>query len=106
MREEQISDAQDLVTDKRSIKTNVLIDDGTILVLGGLIEDRLTKNYTKVPILGDIPLLGRAFRGSTETIRKQKCWCMLRPRRRTPQIIAKLWQMLIPLHMQTRHAPS
>lgn len=79
VREEQISDAQDLVTDKRSIKTNVLIDDGTILVLGGLIEDRLTKNYTKVPILGDIPLLGRAFRGSTETIRKQNLMVFIKP---------------------------
>jgi len=60
-----------LVTDKRSIKTHVLVDDGTILVLGGLIEDRMTKNHTKVPLLGDIPLLGRLFRNTSETTRKQ-----------------------------------
>jgi len=71
VREEQISAAQDLITDKRSIKTNVLVDDGTILVLGGLIEDRTTRNQTKIPILGDIPLLGRFFSSDTKTTRKQ-----------------------------------
>ena len=71
VREEQISAAQDLITDKRSIKTNVLVDDGTILVLGGLIEDRTTRSQTKVPLLGDIPLLGRFFSSDTKTVRKQ-----------------------------------
>lgn len=71
VREEQISAAQDLITDKRSIKTNVLVDDGTILVLGGLIEDRTTRSQTKVPILGDIPLLGRFFSSDTKSVRKQ-----------------------------------
>jgi len=71
VREEQISAAQDLITDKRSIKTNVLVDDGTILVLGGLIEDRTTRNQTKIPLLGDIPLLGRFFSSDTKTTRKQ-----------------------------------
>ena len=71
VREEQISAAQDLITDKRSIKTNVLVDDGTILVLGGLIEDRTTRSQTKVPLLGDIPLLGRFFSSDTKSVRKQ-----------------------------------
>lgn len=71
VREEQLSAAQDLVTDKRSIKTNVLVDDGAILVLGGLIEDRTTSNKTKVPILGDIPLLGRFFSSDSKAVRKQ-----------------------------------
>lgn len=71
VREEQLSAAQDLVTDKRSIKTNVLVDDGAILVLGGLIEDRTTNNQTKVPILGDIPLVGRFFSSDSKTVRKQ-----------------------------------
>ncbi len=71
VREEQISAAQDLITDKRSIKTNVLVDDGTILVLGGLIEDRTTRSQTKIPLLGDIPLLGRFFSSDTKTTRKQ-----------------------------------
>lgn len=71
VREEQIASAQDLVTDKRSIKTKVLIQNEDVLVLGGLLEDRVNKSHSKVPILGDIPLLGRFFRSNSETIRKQ-----------------------------------
>ncbi len=79
VREEQIDAAQDLVTDKRSIKTNVLVNDGEILVLGGLLEDRATINHTKIPVLGDIPLLGRLFRSSSETIRKQNLMVFIQP---------------------------
>jgi general secretion pathway protein D len=50
------------VTTKRSIKTNVLVEDGQILVLGGLIDDTLSESVQKVPGLGDIPLLGNLFR--------------------------------------------
>lgn len=79
VREEQLSNAQDLVTDKRSLKTKVLINDQDILVLGGLLDDRLTKSNLKVPILGDIPLLGHFFRGSSETIRKQNLMIFIKP---------------------------
>jgi len=54
--------ASDIITNKRSIKTSVLVDDGQILVLGGLIKDDLTQSEQKVPGLGDIPLLGWLFR--------------------------------------------
>ena len=47
-------------TNKRSIESNVIVDDGQILVLGGLIEDRYTDNKSKVPLLGDIPYVGCA----------------------------------------------
>ncbi|MDQ6680498.1 MAG: type II secretion system secretin GspD, partial [Pseudomonadota bacterium] len=49
-------------TNKRSIESNVVVDDGQILVLGGLIEDRYTDNKSQVPLLGDIPYLGALFR--------------------------------------------
>ena len=52
----------DIITNKRSIKTSVLVDDGEIIVLGGLISDDLTEGVSKVPVLGDIPLLGNLFR--------------------------------------------
>ncbi len=52
----------DVVTNERSITTSVLVDDGAALVLGGLIEDRVVENEQKVPLLGDIPLLGALFR--------------------------------------------
>ncbi len=48
-------------TNKRSIESNVVVDDGQIIVLGGLIEDRYTDNRSKVPLLGDIPYLGGAL---------------------------------------------
>lgn len=79
VREESVSGAQDLVTDKRSIKTQVLIANEEVLVLGGLLENRVTKNLTKVPILGDIPLLGRLFRGSSESSRKQNLMVFIKP---------------------------
>jgi general secretion pathway protein D len=52
----------DLITNKRQIVTNVLVDDDQILVLGGLIEDALQDSEQKVPYLGDIPVLGWAFK--------------------------------------------
>jgi general secretion pathway protein D len=54
--------ASDIITDKRSIKTNILAEDGQVIVLGGLIEDRVRESEQKVPFLGDLPLLGYLFR--------------------------------------------
>lgn len=56
------SGAADIITNKREIKTSVLVDDGQIIVLGGLVKDDLTQTEQKVPGLGDIPLLGWLFR--------------------------------------------
>ena len=49
-------------TTKRSIEGTVTVDDGQILVLGGLIEDRFVDTKSKVPLLGDLPLIGALFR--------------------------------------------
>ena len=54
-------------TNKRSIESNVVVDDGQILVLGGLIEDRYTDNKSKVPLLGDIPYVGALFRSESRS---------------------------------------
>ena len=66
-------------TRKRSIKTSVLVDDGGILVLGGLIEESANDVVTKVPLLGDIPLLGRLFTSEATTKDKQNLMVFLRP---------------------------
>lgn len=79
VREEQLEDASDLITDKRSIKTQVLLKDREILVLGGLLENRVSKTHSKVPILGDIPLVGRLFRGTSESVRKQNLMVFVQP---------------------------
>ena len=70
---------QGIATRKRSIKTSVLVDDGGILILGGLIEDQVSDTESKVPLLGDIPLIGFLFRTETTTKSKQNLMVFLRP---------------------------
>ena len=63
--------ASDIITNKREIKTRVLIDNNEILVLGGLIRDEVEETEKKVPLLGDIPGLGRLFKStSTSTVKR------------------------------------
>ncbi len=69
----------DVVTKKRSIKTTVTVEDGQIVVLGGLIEDSYTDSQQKVPVLGDVPVLGSLFRYDTSTKTKQNLMVFLRP---------------------------
>jgi general secretion pathway protein D len=71
--------AVDLVTNKRSIKSTVLADDGQVIVLGGLIQDDVTSSVSKVPLLGDIPWLGRLFRSTREAHIKRNLMVFLRP---------------------------
>ena len=65
--ETAVAGAVDLTTSKRLIKTNVQLEDGELLVLGGLIEDRVIDIENKVPGLGDIPILGALFRATKKT---------------------------------------
>ena len=69
----------DIVTNKREISTRVLIGNDEILVLGGLIRDEITESRSKVPILGDIPLIGRAFRNTTNDIDKRNLMVFIHP---------------------------
>jgi general secretion pathway protein D len=66
-------------TDKRSIESTVVVDDGQILVLGGLIEDKYTENKSKVPLLGDIPYVGALFRSESRTKTRTNLMVFLRP---------------------------
>ena len=69
----------DLVTSERTINTSVLVDDGKILVLGGLIKDDLLENEQRVPLLGDIPILGALFRSKSVQKIKTNLMVFLRP---------------------------
>lgn len=71
--------AAGLITSKRSIDTNVLVDDGQIVVLGGLIDDNLQENEEQVPGLGSIPLLGNLFKYRSRTHTKTNLMVFLRP---------------------------
>jgi general secretion pathway protein D len=68
-----------IATRKRSIKTTVLVDDGGILILGGLIQEEVTDTESKVPLLGDIPLIGFLFRSQSTTKSKANLMVFLRP---------------------------
>ncbi|MCY1499807.1 Type II secretion system protein D [compost metagenome] len=71
--------AVDLITNKRSIKSTILAEDGQVIVLGGLIQDDVTQTDSKIPLLGDIPVLGRLFRSTKDTHIKRNLMVFLRP---------------------------
>jgi general secretion pathway protein D len=66
-------------TTKRSIESQVVVDDGQIIVLGGLIEDSYTTNKSKVPLLGDIPIIGALFRSESRVKKRTNLMVFLRP---------------------------
>lgn len=69
----------DLITNKRSIKTQILAEDNEIIMLGGLIRDAVEETQSKVPFLGDIPIIGWLFRSSSEKHVKQNLIVFLKP---------------------------
>lgn len=71
--------SSDLITNKRTIETTVLVDDGEIIVLGGLMRDKITFSESRVPVLGAIPLLGRLFKSTSSKHEKQNLLVFLRP---------------------------
>jgi general secretion pathway protein D len=76
---QQVS-STDLITNKRTISTKVMVEDGGLIVLGGLISDQATENKQQVPFLGSIPILGELFK--TRAVKKTKTNLMvfIRPR--------------------------
>ncbi|GAB4562792.1 MAG: type II secretion system secretin GspD [Rhizobacter sp.] len=66
-------------TDKSAIETTVVVDDGQIMVLGGLLKDEYSGSASKVPFLGDIPLIGGLFRSDTRERKKSNLMVFLRP---------------------------
>jgi general secretion pathway protein D len=66
-------------TNKRTIESNVLVEDGAIVVLGGLLQDEYSGNEEKVPGLGDVPLFGNLFKSEARTRKKTNLMVFLRP---------------------------
>ena len=71
--------ATDLITSKRQIQTTVLVEDGDTIVLGGLIDDDVQEIEKKIPILGDIPLVGRLFKSTSTSRSKRNLIVFMRP---------------------------
>lgn len=74
-----VEGSSDLITNKRSIKTMILSEDKETIVLGGLIRDDVQEVVSKVPVLGDIPLLGWLFRSKSVNQVKSNLMVFLRP---------------------------
>ena len=75
----RVEGAVDLVTDSRSISTSVFVDDGNILVLGGLIDDQLREVERRVPVLGRLPGIGALFRSQSTELEKTNLMVFIRP---------------------------
>jgi general secretion pathway protein D len=76
----QAGDAGSLITNKRSVKTNVLIEDGGTVVIAGLIRDNKTGGESRVPYLGRIPLIGEAFKVRSGKRTKSNLMVFIRPK--------------------------
>ncbi|MEM9616571.1 MAG: type II secretion system secretin GspD [Pseudomonadota bacterium] len=74
-----IATSTDLITNKREITTTALVDDGEILVIGGLIDDQREIAQEKVPLLGDIPVVGNLFKQSSREQRRRNLMVFIRP---------------------------
>lgn len=70
----------DLITNRRSIQATVQVDDGQVIVLGGLIQDDVVDTVNRVPILGKLPIIGALFRSSSKTAVKRNLMVFLKPR--------------------------
>jgi general secretion pathway protein D len=73
------TDANGPTTNKRSIESNVLVEDGSIVMLGGLLQDDYTGGTEKVPLLGDVPILGNLFKSEVRSRKKTNLMVFLRP---------------------------
>jgi general secretion pathway protein D len=73
------SSSAGLITNKRSIESSVLVDDGSIVVLGGLLQDDTTNSQEKVPGLGDLPIFGNLFKSEARSRKKTNLMVFLRP---------------------------
>ena len=87
---QDVEGISDVVTNRRSIEAVVQVDDGQVVVLGGLITDNVTDTVGKIPFLGDLPLVGGLFRNKSKAAIKQNLMVFLKPHIiRSPEDLAK-----------------
>jgi general secretion pathway protein D len=76
---EDTTNAAGIITNKRSLESTVMVDDGQIIVLGGLIQDSFTDGTSKVPLVGDVPVVGQLFRYDNRRRIKTNLMVFLKP---------------------------
>ncbi|WP_374519972.1 type II secretion system secretin GspD [Hydrogenophaga sp.] len=106
-----VNSATGIITNKRSIESTVLVDDGSIVVLGGLLQDEYAGNQDKVPGLGDVPLLGGLFRSETRSRKKTNLMVFLRPvvlrdSRETATLALDRYDLMRATQQQAQPTPS
>jgi general secretion pathway protein D len=75
-----LTSSTDLITNKRSIETKVLVDNNQIIVLGGLIDEDIQESISKVPLLGSVPLLGKLFSSTQESVVQRNLMVFIKPK--------------------------
>jgi general secretion pathway protein D len=106
-----LGSATGLITNKRSIESTVLVEDGGIVVLGGLLQDEYGGNQDKVPGLGDVPVLGNLFRSEKRSRKKTNLMVFLRPvvvrdARQSENLALDRYEWMRGLQQDAQPAPS
>jgi general secretion pathway protein D len=106
-----ISNANGPSTSKRSIESTVMVNDGSVIVLGGLLEDRYSLGQDKVPLMGDLPLVGGLFRNENRSRRKTNLMVFLRPvvirdAATSDAVMMDRYEAIRALQQNTQPAPS
>ena len=106
-----LSNANGPTTSKRSIESNVVVDDGNIIVIGGLLEDSYSQGQDKVPVMGDLPVVGNLFRSETRSRNKTNLMVFLRPivvrdNATSDALMMDRYEAIRALQQNTQPAPS
>ena len=106
-----LNSASGLITNKRTIESTVLVDDGAIVVLGGLLQDEFAGNQSKVPGLGDIPFFGNLFKSENRNRKKTNLMVFLRPvvlrdARATTNFSLDRYELMRSLQKEAQPAPN
>ena len=106
-----VNSATGLITNKRAIESTVLVDDGAIVVLGGLLQDEFAGNEDKVPGLGDVPVLGNLFKSNNRSRKKTNLMVFLRPvvlrdARATQSLSTDRYELMRAIQQEAQPAPS
>lgn len=106
-----LSNATGPTTSKRAVESNVVVDDGSIIVIGGLLEDTYSQGEDKVPLMGDLPVVGNLFKSENRSRRKTNLMIFLRPivvrdTATSDALVVDRYEAIRALQQTTQPAPS
>ena len=106
-----LSNATGPTTSKRAVESNVVVEDGSIIVIGGLLEDTYSQGEDKVPLMGDLPVVGNLFKSENRSRRKTNLMIFLRPivvrdNATSDALVVDRYEAIRALQQATQPAPS